>query len=122
MVYVVRPMTPSDRANLIGWDRAPVSLDWEIDRDDEEPTLSLHGCEMVREWDRPSGWKLPKEHRSSLHADLSTLFSQLTGVLELTATWSSDSVDQRVELPRADVLDRVLANRIANHTVYTVRN
>jgi hypothetical protein len=120
LFYLLRPLTPSDQARVSSWDRAPVSLDWTIDRDDAAPTLSLHGCDMVREWDRPSGWKLSKVHRSSLHADLSTLFRALTGKLELTAVGSSDAVDQQVHLARSDVLAAVLSNRIANRTVYSV--
>jgi hypothetical protein len=120
--YVVRVESPEDRAVVDGWDRASLSLDWRIDRDGDVPTLSLHGCDMVREWDRPSGWKLPKEHRSSLYSDLSKLFWELPGSLELTAIWSSDDVAQDVELARGDVLDRVLKNRIANRTLYRVRS
>ena len=104
-----------------GWEHAPISPDWQISRDGDVPTLSLHGCEP-----QPAsgiahlGWKLPKKHRSMLHADLSKLFGELDGVLELTATWSSDGVDQFVDLSRADVLERVLTNRIANGTAYTI--
>jgi hypothetical protein len=75
---------------------------------------------MIRDWERPSGWKVPKELRSALHADVATLLRALDGPLELTATWIGDSIENEVPLTRADLLTRILANRIANRTAYIV--
>jgi hypothetical protein len=118
--YVLRPTTASDRARVSDWDRPPTDLDWSVERDNVGPSVALHACDMIRDWERPSGWNLPKELRSALHADVATLLRELDGPLELTATWIGDSIETEIPLTRADLLTRILANRIANRTAYIV--
>ena len=98
----------------------PTQLEWAVQQDGDDVTVSLHGCDYIRDWERPSGWKLPKVTRSALHHDFVALFGELEDDLELTATWSDDPVDTAVDLSRADILGRVLANQIANRTMYRI--
>src|SRR5262245_12962170 len=100
MLYVVRPATESDRARMSRGDRA-LALEWGI-FDEGGPALSLHGCDMVRDWDRPSGWKLAEKYRTKLHADFGTIFREFPGTLEVTAAWATDPVDEEMELERDD--------------------
>lgn len=105
---------------LAGWQRPPTQLEWLVQRDGVDVTVSLHGCDYIRDWERPSGWKLPKDKRAALHGDFVVLFGELLDDLELTATWTDDPVDQALEMSRADFLGRVLTNQIANRTTYRI--
>jgi hypothetical protein len=120
MFYVLRPVTDEGREVLANWERPKTRLEWSVVREADDLSLSLHGCDLVSDWERPSGWKLPKETRSLLHDDLADLFGQLPGNLELTAAWSDDPIDHSVDLSPADVLRRTLANEIANRTNYRI--
>jgi hypothetical protein len=120
MSYVLRPTSERDRARLSKWDRPTTRLDWQIVWEGDNPSLCLHGCDLVRDWDRPSGWKLPKEHRAALHDDLSALLPEFDAAVLLTATWTDDSIDIDEGISRAEALERVATNRIANRTVYRI--
>ena len=120
MFYVIRPVTGEGRRALVAWRAAGTALDWSIDGEDDDLTLTLHGCDFVRDWERQCGWQLPKKTRSALHDDVVALFARVPGGLELTATWSDDPVDRGLDLSRPELLSRILENQIANRTTYRI--
>jgi hypothetical protein len=120
MFYVIRPVSEDGRLALNTWAAGETKLDWSVDGEGDDLALSLHGCDLVRDWERQSGWKLPEESRSALYDDMAALFARVPGGLELTATWTDDPVDQAIDLSRPELLTRVLANQIANRTTYRI--
>jgi hypothetical protein len=121
MSYTLKPKAVDDQSRLSGGRIPQTELDWSVVSDGHRSAITLHGCDLVRDWTRPSGWKLPSEHRAALHRDLSLLFSELPGEFEVTATWYGDPIDDEINLSRSEFLGRVLANRVANRTLYRIQ-